>query len=506
MRHWVQSFHQLERKRIRDILLVSSLFDFFLFEEEGLLYEKIQSEYHGLQLAHTPEFTRVSSGADALALLAGGARFDLIITTLHIDDMTPLRLAREMRTRGIVTPIVLLAYDKRELTDLITHRGATDFDRIFIWQGDFKLLIAIIKNLEDELNVAEDTERFGVQVILVNEDSVRYASFFLPLLYAEVMRHSQDLMAEGLNPAHKALRMRARPKILLSTKWEEAMSCLEQHQQHVIGVITDAGFERDGVHDARAGIAFAREVKARFWDIPVLVQSTNPALAAEARRAKTMFVAKGSPTLVDDVRHVLRDYFGFGDFVFRLGDREIARAKDLKSLEEQLRVVDAESLRHHAERNDFSNWFKARTEFELAERLRPRKVSDYASDEEMRADIIRQLHEHRALRQRGLLTEFSAGTFDPASSFARTGGGSVGGKARGLAFLNTLLSMDDVRAKFAGLEIEVPPAIVVATDVFDQFLEVNALRTFALGSWSDDEIMHRFIAAEHFPRDTVSRL
>ena len=440
-------------------------------------------------------------------MLDRGDRFDLIITTLHIDDMTPLRLARAIRAKNRTIPIVLLAYDKRELTDLITHHGTADFDRVFIWQGDFRLLIAIIKNLEDELNVADDTSRFGVQVILLNEDSVRYASFFLPLLYMEVMSHSQSLMAEGLNPAHRALRMRARPKILLSSTWEKAMGYFERYEDSVIGVITDAGFTRGGVHDPRAGIAFTRQVKSRTWDVPVLLQSTNPALAREANAAGAMFLPKDSPALREDVRTFLRSYFGFGDFLFRTPDgREVGRAGDLKSLEEQLRVVPDESLLFHGARNDFSNWFKARTEFELAERLRPRKVSDYASAAELRADLVRQLHEHRASRQRGLLTEFSKATFDPACAFARTGGGSLGGKARGLVFLNTLLSMEDLRTKFAGLAIEVPAGLVIGTDVFDQFLRDNDLRSFALQAKSNEEIMQRFIAAPHFPGDAMDRL
>ena len=505
----MHDFHQLERRRIRDILLVSSLFDFYLFEEEGLLYERIQSEYHGFQLSHTPELSRVASGAEALELLGRGERFDLVITTLHIDDMTPLRLARAIRERHAKVPIVLLAYDKRELTDLITHHGTSDFDRVFIWQGDFRLLIAAIKSLEDEMNVAADTAKFGVQVILLNEDSVRYASFFLPLLYMEVMTHSQTLLSEGLNPAHRALRMRARPKILLSSTWEQARGWLEQYQHSIIGVITDAGFQRGGVHDPRAGIAFTREVKQRFWDVPVLLQSTDAHLAREAHAAGAMFLAKGSPTLREDVRAFLRDYFAFGDFVFRLpGGAEVGRAGDLQSLEEQLRVVPDESLVHHGGRNDFSNWLKARTEFELAERLRPRRVSDYASAAELREDLIRQLHEHRASRQRGVLTEFSKATFDPAASFARTGGGSLGGKARGLVFLNTLLSLEDLRGggRFAGLDIEVPAGLVLGTDVFDAFLRDNDLRAFALAAKSDEEIMQRFVAAPHFPRETADRL
>ncbi len=503
----LHGFQQLERHHIRDILLVSSLFDFYLFEEEGLLYEQIQSEYQGLQLSHSPEFTRVSSAAEALARLQGGGHFDLIVTTLHIEDSTPLRLARAIRESGITTPIVLLAYDNRELNELVMHQGTTAFDRVFVWQGDFRLLIAIIKNLEDELNAAEDTSRFGVQCIMLIEDSTRYASFFLPLLYSEVMNHSRRLIAEGVNSAHRSLRMRARPKILLCSTWEEAMACFEKYEEHLIGVISDVGFPRAGQLDARAGLELAKRVKARFFDIPVLLQSTNPGFEREAWDTGALFVAKNSPSLVDDFRRILRDYFGFGDFVFRTSDgHEVGRATDLRTLEQQLHVVPDDSLLYHASRNDFSNWLKARTEFELAFRLRPRKVSDYRSTAELRADLIRQSHEHRSSRQRGLLSEFSKESYDPAISFARTGGGSVGGKARGLAFINSLLSAYNVRNRFDGLEIEVPPAVVIGTDVFDRFLDDNNLQWFALGHATDEEIHRRFVEAIRFPEETAADL
>ncbi len=248
-------------------------------------------------------------------------------------------------------------------------------------------------------------------------------------------------------------------------------------------------------------------MKKRGWDIPVLVQSTNPELDAEAHAAGATFLAKESGTLREDVGAFLRGYFGFGDFVFRLEDgTEVGRAKDLQSLEEQLRDVPEESLVYHGSRNDFSNWFKARTEFQLAGRLRPRTVADYASAEELREDLIRQLREHRASQKRGLLTEFSKSTFDPATSFARTGSGSLGGKARGLVFLNTLLSLKNLRTKFPGLDVEVPAGLVIGTDVFDQFLRDNDLRSFALNAKSDAEIMQRFIAAPRFPGETAERL
>ncbi len=503
----LHGFQQLERHRIRDILLVSSLFDFYLFEEEGLLYEQIESEYQGLQLSHSPEFTRVSSAAEALSRLAGGERYDLIVTTLHIEDSTPLRLAHDIRKNGIETKIVLLAYDNRELNDLVTSHGTSAFHRVFVWQGDFRLLIAVIKNLEDELNVHDDTERVGVQCIMLVEDSIRYTSWFLPLLYSEVMRHSQRLIAEGVNSAHRALRMRARPKIVLSSTCEEAATFFERYQQHIIGVISDVGLPRNGEIDPRAGLDFAKRVKERFFDIPVLLQSTDPRHQDDARATGALFLDKNSPSLVDDFRRILRDNFGFGDFVFLTSDgREVGRATDLRSLEAKLAVIPDESLIHHGARNDFSNWLKARTEFDLASRLRPRRVSDFGSVSELRADLILQLHEHRTSRQRGLLTEFSKDTFDPGASFARSGGGSVGGKARGLAFINLLVSEYNLRNRFDRLEIEVPPVLVLGTDVFDRFLKENDLHPGAWSGASDEEIQRRFLEARSFPQATANDL
>ncbi|HUR79306.1 MAG TPA: PEP/pyruvate-binding domain-containing protein [Thermoanaerobaculia bacterium] len=476
----LQDFLQLERRRIRDILLVSSLFDLYLFEEEGLQFE----------------LTPVSRGDEALQLLRAGQHFDLVITTLHVEDMTPLRLAREIRAGGFHTPVVLLAYDKRELGEIATN----DFDRVFIWRGDVRLLTTIIKNIEDEWNAADDTKSFGVPVILVNEDSVRYTSFFLPLLYSEVLEHAQRLIGEGVNKVHRALRMRARPKILLSRSWEEAAAVFDRFEPYISGVITDAGFTRHGEQNPRAGIELTRMVKQRRWDVPVLLQSTNPDLRADANQAGAIYLWKESPDLAEEFRKTFRDNFGFGDFIFRLDGKEVGRAHDLESLEEQLRVVPASSVRQHAHGNDFSRWFQARTEFQLAASLRPRQDTEWPTADALREYLAQRVREHRSQRQRGLLSEFSAKTFDPATSFAKTGEGSIGGKARGIAFVNTLLSMSE---RIAGIEIEVPPGLVIATKVFDDFLDANGLRNV---SGSDEEIMQRFIAAEHFPDDAKARL
>ncbi|MGA9364605.1 MAG: PEP/pyruvate-binding domain-containing protein [Bacteroidota bacterium] len=502
-----QGFQNLMRFRIRDVLLVSSLYDLYLFEEDGRLYELIRNEYLGLHLSHSPELTRVSSGKEAMALVGEEKRFDLIITTLHIEDMSALKFARMVRDSGLEIPIVLLAYDNRELKDLLTHQDTSVFDRIFIWQGDFRLIIAIIKHLEDKVNVDHDTRLVGVQSIILIEDSVRHYSSFLPIIYTEILNQSQRLISEGINLTHRYLRMKARPKILLCETYEEAWDYFQKYEDYILGVISDIDFLHSGVHDPRAGIELAKNVKLRYPDIPVLLQSTNSEYEAQARMLGASFLLKDSPMLLHDLRQFMVHYFSFGDFVFRTPDgTEVGRASDLKSLEEQLHFVPEESIRYHGERNHFSNWLKARTEFWLAHKLRPRKVSDYPSIAVLREDLIASLRTYRRIRERGLIADFSKESFDPGTSFARIGGGSLGGKARGLGFVNILINSYDVRDRFEGLQICVPPAIVLGTDVFDQFVDENDLRTFALNSTDDKEILRRFLKSKKFPEETLGEL
>jgi CheY-like chemotaxis protein len=502
-----QGFQNLMRYRVRDILLVSSLYDSYLFEEDGRLYELIRNEYQGLNLSHSPELTRVSGGKDAIALAQEENRFDMIITTLHIEDMHAVTFAKQVREAGLKIPLVLLAYDNRELTELFAHRDTSVFDRVFIWQGDFRIIVAIIKYLEDRLNVDHDTRIAGVQSIILIEDNIRFYSSYLPLIYTEALKQSQRLISEGINLSHKFLRMRARPKILLCTTYEEAWDYYQKYQDYILGVISDIDFLRDGKQDPQAGIEFAKNVKALHPDIPILLQSNLPENEEKARLVGASFLMKDSPLLLNDLRQFMIQYFSFGDFVFRTPSGvEVGRAQDLKTLEEQLHVLPDESILYHAERNHFSNWLKARTEFWLAHRLRPRKVSDYPSVAALRADLIASLHDYRQLRQRGIITDFVKEAFDPSSSFARIGTGSLGGKARGLGFVNILINNYNVRDRFDGVQIFVPPAVVIGTDVFDQFLDENRLRQYALNATDDTEITRRFLAAKKFPEDILGEL
>lgn len=502
-----QGFQNLMRLRVRDILLVSSLYDLYLFEEDGRLYELIRNEYQGLNLSHSPELTRVSSGKDAISLAREEKRFDLIITTLHIEDMHPINFATMVKESGLNIPVVLLAHDNKELKYLLLKPEISAFDKIFIWQGDFRIIIAIVKYLEDKMNIDHDSRIVGVQNIIFIEDNVKYYSSFLPVIYTEILNQSQRLISEGINLTHRFLRMRARPKILLCTSYEEAWEFYQKYKDLVLGVISDVDFPKNGEQNPTAGLEIAGNIKKEHPDIPVLLASNNPDHADAARDLGASFVLKDSSMLFNDLRQFMIHNFSFGDFIFRTQEgSEVGRANDLKSLEEQLKVVPEESLKYHGEKNHFSNWLKARTEFWLAHQLRPRKVSDYSSVEDLRQDLINSLHNYRNLRQRGIIADFVKESFDPNSSFARIGGGSLGGKARGLGFVNTLINNYNVRDQFKGVRISVPAAVVIGTNVFDQFLEDNNLRKFALDCDDDEEITRRFLEAEKFPEDILGEL
>lgn len=502
----IKNFQKIMRFKVRDILLVSSLYDFYLFEEDGRLYDIIRQEYQVFNLSHAPEITHVSTGSEAIEL-ASENHFDLIITTLHVEDMHVTKFAEMLRQNGTDTPIIILAYDNQERKDLTTNYDTSIFERIFIWQGDYRILIGIIKYVEDKINVVTDTALAGVQVIILVEDNVKFYSSYLPLIYAEIFKQSQRLISEGVNLTHKFLRMRARPKILLCSTYEEAWENFEKYREYILGIITDINFRYGGEKDPEAGIKFAKEVLAVQGDIPILLQSSNEEYEKKAEEIGASFVLKGSPRLLHEVSEFMMNNFGFGDFIFRVpGGKEVGHANNLIALAEMLKIVPEESIKFHAERNHFSNWLKARTEFWLAHRLRPRKVTDFASGEELRQDLINSINLFLEIRQKGIITDFAKDSFDPENSFARMGGGSLGGKARGLGFVNMLITNYDIANRFDDIRIYVPSAVVLGTDVFDQFMEENKLTNVALSSVDDIDLIKIFLDAKYFPAEILKQL
>ena len=503
----VKRFQKLMRYKIREILLVSSIYDNYLFEEDGRLYELIREEYQSLNLSFAPELIHVTTGEEALEMLSGEHNFDLIITTLHIEDMHVVKFAQMVRQSGINLPIVLLAYDNRERKELTTNYDTSIFERIFIWNGDYRLLIAIVKYIEDRVNVESDTKNIGVQSIIVVEDNIKFYSSYLPIIYTEVFKQSQRLVLEGINLTHKFLRMRARPKILLCTTYEEAWSYYERYQEYVLGLILDINFKHHGVKDPEAGIKFARTVRSQHDDIPILLQSSAARFRDTAHQLGASFLHKYSPRLLHELRDFMLQNFGFGDFVFlNNSGNEVFRAANLSQLEDALNIIPDESLVYHASRNHFSKWLKARTEFYLAHKLRPHKVSDFKSVKGLRDRLLTSLIEYRKLQQSGVILDFRKDTFDPKNSFARIGGGSMGGKARGLGFINTLIINYNISNKFDDVEISVPSAIVIGTEVFDKFITDNNLDQLSYTDVDDLTITRTFVNAKNFPADIVNKL
>lgn len=501
-----QRFQDLMRFRVRDVLLVSSLYDSFILSEDGRLYEELLNEYIGLNLTHMPGITRVSSGQAAIEMVKELGRFDLIITTMRLDDMHALDFANRIKDAGLKMPVVLLTYDNRELSELSRRHDLSVFNRVFMWQGDFRIVLAIIKYIEDRTNVDYDTHLVGVQSLIVIEDNVRFYSSYLPIIYTEMMKHTQRLISEGVNPAHMLMRMRARPKILLCDTYEEAWSYFVKYHESILGVISDIQFPRGGEKDPEAGFAFARNVKDSHPDIPILLQSRDIKNKGKASKLGASFLLKNSPHLLRELSDFMKEHFGFGDFIFRMPDGKIVgRAVNLRTLEEQLRTVPAESLLHHAERNHFSVWLKARTEFWLAHRLRPQKVSDYDSTEDIRDYLIKCLHSLRVEQHRGIVVKYDRETFDEAESVARLGGGSLGGKGRGLGFASALMNMYRIKDQIEGVRISVPPSVVLSTNVFEQFLDLNKLRDFAIETSDDDAIVRKFLDSE-LPKQVVDAI
>ncbi len=486
-------YQDLMRHRVMDILLASTPYDTFILEEAGELSERLLGEFRNLDLHYAPALTGVSSGEAALRLARERSHVNLIITTPHLADMDAAELARRARQEGLDAPVVLLAWDTRELAEFQARHDTSGIERTFLWQGDARILVGIVKSVEDRRNAPHDTREVGVQVILLVEDNVRYYSSFLPVMYTELLHHSQRVIKEGLNISQQILRMRARPKILLCTTWEEAEAAFAAYGEDVLGIISDVEFPRRGQKYAQAGADFARHVRGAFPDVPIVLHSSRPENEALARSLGADFLLKGSPLLLQELREVMLEHFGFGDFVFRTPDgTEVGRAADLRGLEARLAEAPEPSLLYHAARNHFSRWLKARTEFALAHELRPRRLSDYPTGGELRRSLIGAIAGYRREQARALVTDFDRADFDLSGDFYRMGGGSLGGKARGLAFVRRTLAEQGLRERFPGVEIAVPVSAVLGTDVFDRFLDDNDLRWFAIECEDEAEIRARF--------------
>jgi DNA-binding NarL/FixJ family response regulator len=491
-----QEFRDLMEFRVQEILLVASHYDTFVLEEDGQLTELLLEEYRSLalNLRYTPHFTPATTGAEALRLIEEADRgFDMVVVSPRLQDMEVGQFARQVKGIDPDLSVCVLAAHAWNLPDLDGLRRSGEVDFLFLWQGDVKSLLAMIKQVEDQKNADHDVLEGGVQAIILVEDEVRYYSTYLHHIYTAVTLQTGNLMAEGLNLSHRLLRIRARPKILLAQDYEEAWTLFERYRSNVLGVICDVAFPRGGVMSVTAGIELARQVREQVSDMPILLQSADRSHRDDSLEVATAFLHKRSPHMLDELRRFIIEQFGFGDFVFRHPDgREIARASDLRGMIRSLKEVPDDSIKFHAERNHFSAWLKARTEFELASMIRPRTVEDFDSVQKLGLWLTSTMTGYLREIQRHVMVDFKGDEFDDYVAFAKIGSGSLGGKGRGLAFVQRLLSEERIR--IPGVEIDIPQTVALASDVFEEFLAENGLRRLPreVSLLPDDEILRRF--------------
>jgi len=491
-------YHELMAKKIREILLVSSPYDAFIMEEDGSLASRIINEYSGLNLSHPPRVTRTSSAFDALALL-NMRHFDMVVTTPHLEEMDAFTLGLKAKKTRPGLPVILLAHSPRGIYPLPENRNTEGIDKIFIWSGNSDLLLALVKNAEDHLNVDADTEKAMVRVLILVEDSPVYYSSFLPLIYKEIVRQTQAVLKVGLNEEHRLLTMRARPKILLATSYEEARALYEKFRAYLFGVISDARLPKGHQMDDNTGSLLLSQIRREVPDLPLLLLSSESSNRKKADQIPADFLDKNSPHLLSEIHEFFMNRLGFGDFIFRMPDgTEVDRASNLHTLEAKLAQIPDASLRYHAERNHFSNWIMARSEIALASKFRQVQASDFPSVPEMRDYLISNIRALRKLRQKGVVARFRADHFDPLiTDFAKIGQGSLGGKARGLAFMSTVLEQNqELHEKYADIRIRIPKTLVISTDGFESFVGHNHLEFLAKEGFSDQEVAERFLKAE----------
>ena len=486
-------FHELMARKVNQILLVSSPYEAYIMEEEGRLAQRIIQEYRGLNLSRPPHLTWVSSAREALVELDHKA-FDMVITMPRLGDMPAHRLGRRIKEHHTDLPVFLLTPNPNWMALDPLCFDKRHIDRVLIWSGNADLLLAVIKSVEDRLNVAYDTRRARVRVLIMVEDSPFYVSSLLPLLYKEIVSQTQAVMEESLNEEHRFFRMRARPKIVMADTYEEALTLYRQFRPYLMGVISDVRYMREGRVDPDAGYRLLQTIKSESPDLPLLHISSEESNRQRALKIPAVFINKNSPVLHEDIRLFFQEHLGFGDFVFRLPDgREVGRAANLRQLEIVLPDIPEASIRYHGRRNHFSGWLMARSEILMAYRLRPVKVSDFEALSELRDYLVACLRERRRIRQRGVVTDFDPQHFDPEADFVKIGHGSMGGKARGLAFMaSRLKTAPGEKETYTGIQVRVPRTLVIATDNFDAFIDVNGLRDIASCEKSDDHIQRVF--------------
>ena len=491
------SFVNLMTKRIFNVLLVANPYDAFMLEDDGRIDEKIFNEYMNLSLRYPPRFTQVSTEEETWKQLEN-TTFDLVICMPGSDNSDTFEIARSIKEKYSQIPLVVLTPFSHGITARMEHEDLSIFEYVFCWLGNTDLLVSIIKLIEDKMNLEHDVKEVGVQMILLVEDSIRFYSSVLPNLYKFVLRQSQEFATEALNAHQRTLRMRGRPKIVLARSYEEAMDLYNRYANNVLGVITDARYPRGGVVDPMAGIKLMAEIRSRDSFVPLILQSAEVDNSKYAARYGASFVDKNSKKMNIDLREIVSDDFGFGDFIFRNPDtlEEVARVRNLKEMQNIIFSVPKESLLYHISRNHVSRWLYSRAMFPPAEFLKQITWNSLQDIDAHRKIIFEAIVKYRKMKNRGVVAVFQRERFDRYSNFARIGDGSLGGKARGLAFIDNMVKHHPEFEAFENATVAIPKTVVLCTDIFDEFMDTNCLYQIALSDADDDVILKTFLRAK----------
>lgn len=490
-------FANLMTKRIFNVLLVANPYDAFMLEDDGRIDEKIFIEYMNLSLRYPPRFTQVSTPEETWKQL-GNTMFDLVICMPGTDSSDTFDIARDIKVKYPKIPIVVLTPFSHGIRERMQHEDLSVFEYVFCWLGNTDLLVSIIKLIEDKMNLEHDIKEVGVQMIMLVEDSVRFYSSVLPNLYKFVLKQSQEFATEALNEHQRTLRMRGRPKIVLARSYEEAMHLYETFSNNILGIISDARFPHDGVIDPLAGVKLLKEVRSRDPFMPLILQSAEEENRKYADECKAVFIDKNSKKMNIDLRESVSENFGFGDFVFinPKTKEEVARVHNLKELQNIVFSIPADSFHYHISRNHVSRWLYSRAIFPVAEFLKQVTWESLQDLDAHRQIIFEAIVRYRKMKNQGVVAEFKRERFDRYSNFARIGEGSLGGKGRGLAFIDNMIKRHPDFEDFENASVAIPKTVVLCTDIFDEFMDSNRLYQLALSDADDETILRAFLRAK----------
>lgn len=489
-------FSNLMLRHIYNVLLICNEYDRFLLEEDGRVEEELYIEYTQLGLNNPPKITHTNSGEEALKLIAT-RKFELVITMLDLGPESVEQLADSIKSLDPEMPVIALSpSSSHRRNKLIKGSDCQAIDYFFYWQGDPTIFLAMIKLVEDRMNLDHDTKEADVQVIILVEDSIRFYSSYLPMMYTCLIQQNRSAILEALNNWGKTLRMRGRPKIVLARTYEEAWQLYSTYRHNILGIITDMSYLKGGEQDRLAGLTLTKEVLTLDPEVPILIQSSDNNARDEVEDNGAYFIWKHSSSLLFDLNKFMTSHYGFGPFIFRNPNtlEEIARAETMRDLQRLLPFIPSESFDFHCRRNEFSRWLRAQSLYTLAARIKGLQIPPNGDASLVQQQLIEIIRTYRSERTKGVIAQFSRNNYDETLFFSRIGGGSLGGKGRGLAFIDMVLRAAKLPAKYPQVYLSIPRTVVLTTEMFTQFIEENNLTDITTADLPDETLLKIFLS------------